>query len=233
MFCGKRSTPFGEIKCQQVFEEHKVWIQNVRFKSGKLAERTRRRKLVERCQEGGLGWGLGGALGRGQPQLVGSEVTNRCPSQPPTPGCYSFVLRVFISRTAKFLSNSDMQLGNPQEKKKKNRIIKPFQIWKCFLGWLDVMPIKEAAWLSVLSLLRDSLYIIHLFNSVRRLLHVKAVIVICLGGNILAHGGASKPSFQSLDCCGRTEILLRSFYQLTSDLGKLVLSECKLKKIWP
>lgn len=121
----------------------------------------------------------------------------------------------------------------PTGKKKKNRIIKPFQIWKCFLGWLDVMPIKEAAWLSVLSLLRDSLYIIHLFNSVRRLLHVKAVIVICLGGNILAHGGASKPSFQSLDCCGRTEILLRSFYQLTSDLGKLVLSECKLKKIWP
>lgn len=30
----------------------------------------------------------------------------------------SFVLRVFISRTAKFLSNSDMQLGNPQGGKK-------------------------------------------------------------------------------------------------------------------
>lgn len=35
-----------------------------------------------RCQERGLGCGLGGALGWGQLQLVGSEVANRCPSQP-------------------------------------------------------------------------------------------------------------------------------------------------------
>ena len=49
--------------------------------------------FVVQCQERGLGWGLGGALGWGQLQLVGSEVTNRCPSQPPITGLLLFCRR--------------------------------------------------------------------------------------------------------------------------------------------
>lgn len=51
----------------------------------------------------------------------------------------------------------------------------------------DGTPVKEAAWLA----LRDSLCIIHLFNSVHQWRHVKAVIVICLGGHILPGDGAA------------------------------------------
>lgn len=137
------------------------WTISVKTESGKLAELKRCRKFLAQCQERGLGWGLGGALGRGQLQLLGSEVTNRCPSQPPMPGCYSFV-GVLISGTAKFLSNSDMQLGSPQEKQAEK--IKPFQIGKCFLGWLDGFPTQPtneqfmsrcAAWHTVDALLKN------------------------------------------------------------------------------
>lgn len=49
----------------------------------------------------------------------------------------------------------------------------------------DGTPVKEAAWLA----LRDSLCIIHLFNSVHWRRRVRAVIVICLGGRILPGDG--------------------------------------------
>lgn len=69
-----------------------------------------REKLAERCQRRGLG--------RGAAAAGGSEVTNRCPSQPPACRLLVFVARVLISRPAKFLSGSDVQLGSPQEEEK-------------------------------------------------------------------------------------------------------------------
>lgn len=135
-----------------------VWIYNVRFRgwtipfkteSGKLAKLQRRRHFVAQCQERGLGWGLGGALGWGQLQLVGSEVTNRCPSQPPTPGCFSFV-GVLISRTAKLLS----KLWHATWE--QNKIIKNISNRETLFGptqWL--FPLKQQINTSCLDILHD------------------------------------------------------------------------------
>lgn len=69
----------------------------------------------------GKSWSSGAngeGLAEGRLQLAGSEVTNRCPSQPPACRLLVFVARVLISKPAKFLSDSDMQLGSPQEEEK-------------------------------------------------------------------------------------------------------------------
>lgn len=84
------------------------------------------------CQERGLGWDLGGALGWRQLQLVGSEVTNRCPSQPPALGCWSFV-RVLISICQiSLICNSGVHKG----KWKKTQ----YKVGNCFLVAFDGLP---------------------------------------------------------------------------------------------
>ena len=65
-----------------------------------LLETWQRGELGVRCQERGLGVGLGGAAGWGRLQLPGSEVTSRCPSQPPAPSCFSLLSEVSF-QTAK------------------------------------------------------------------------------------------------------------------------------------
>ena len=104
-----------------------IELSPFKAESGKLAKLKLCIKFVLKCQQWGLGWGLVGALGWGWLQLVGSEVTSRCPSQPPTLGCFSFV-RVLISICQISLA---CNLGAHKKKCKKH----PAEERKCFLGW--------------------------------------------------------------------------------------------------
>lgn len=117
----------------------------------------------------------------GRLQLVGSEVANRCPSQTSvsllwsehsfqdlpssSPNSWTHVRESGKKLNYKTISNMEMLSGGPP----------------------DGTPVKEVVWLT----LRDSLCIIHLFNTVHRRRRVKAVIVICLGGRILPGDGAA------------------------------------------
>lgn len=184
------------------------------------------------CQERGLGWDLGGALGWRQLQLVGSEVTNRCPSQPPALGCWSFV-RVLISICQiSLICNSGVHKG----KWKKTQ----YKVGNCFLVAFDGLPAQAtneqfifwcAAWHTIDATLKTKSCMAYCtfplqglpchpsFPFVHRLRHVKTVI--CLGGNTSAHSGALKLSFVQ-GHWRSTKRLWKSFntffYQQPSDL---------------
>lgn len=123
-------------------------------------------------------WGKGGGgawTPVGRLQLAGSEVVNRCPSQ-------TSVSLLWSERSFQDLPSSSPNSWTRVRESGKKLNYKTISNMEMLSGGLPGgTPVKEAPWLA----LRDSLCIIHLFNSVHRWCHVKAVIVICLGSHIL------------------------------------------------
>lgn len=135
LLCWKTINTFFSrlIKCQEVFRVH--WFERIyiyiyfRFRAWTFpsllkqkVENWQDRSAAESCsaRSEGLAAALEERLDEGSCSWWGLRSRPDVLHSPPAPGCYSFV-RVLISRTAKFLSNSDMRRGSPQQPKKKKK----------------------------------------------------------------------------------------------------------------
>lgn len=151
MLCGKKEAHlFGEIKCQQVFwgtQGLNIKCQIQKWRAGRADAAQKVGGAMPRARAWLRPWrsawtraaAAGGVWGHEQMSFTTSIAG----------------LLLLLSWECSFQelpsSSQTLTCNLGTHRGKKNWIIKPFQIWKCFLGWLDVMPIKEAAWLSVLS----------------------------------------------------------------------------------